>query len=226
MDVGAEGQRHLYIYDASGTGILGLGQTKEGNSATIMLGGGKAKSFVGLQSESGDKKGGFFYIHDGKVTARLGEAGLVMYNDAGKKATEVWVKGVAVYDKAEKRIARFGADPKTEFGSLVIGKDGKALAGVSIEKEAGLIVVRDSNNESLVELGEPGVQVFNKGKSVGRLGLSPSGKGSGYLSIGNPAGNTIVEAGMLEDGDGVVRAYPLTGRTPVPIPNFIRGGKK
>jgi hypothetical protein len=87
-------------------------------------------------------------------------------------------------------------------------------------------MVRGKHNQSVVELGEPGVQILNNGKVVGRLGSAPSGSGAGYLAIGNPGGSTIVEAGMLADGDGVVRAYPLTGKTPLPIPNFIRGGKK
>jgi hypothetical protein len=223
MEVGAKGLRRLHLYDSAGADVVSLGETKGGDGATVLV--TRGNNAVGLQTESGDKMGGFFYMQNGKVTSRLGEVGLMVFGKEGKKATEVWAKGVAVYDQNEKRIVRFGADPKSEFGSLVLGKDGKALVGLVVEKDAGLVVLRDSSNQSIVELGEPGVQVFNKGKAVARLGTSPSGKGSGYLSLGNPGGDTIVEGGMLPEGDGVVRAYPLSGRTPIPIPNFIRGGK-
>lgn len=102
--------------------------------------------------------------------------------------------------------------------------NGVSTSGIGQTKEgAGGLYVNDVDGTlRAAVLGTDGVVAFNKtGAGVAKLGSLASG--NGYLAIANAGGNAMVEAGGSEDR-GLVRAYPTTGITPVPVPFFIRGG--
>jgi hypothetical protein len=74
------------------------------------------------------------------------------------------------------------------------------------------------------DIGKKGF-MFNNDLGAGIVHLgSQSGAGPGYLVIGDAQGSAMVEAAVAADGTGLVRAYPLGTKSPLPIPWFIKGG--
>lgn len=222
----------FHVVDKAGTILLRVEENYQGHRGMFVHSrSGKRSTWMG-ESVKGN---GFVELFDsgGATTTLLGGIGglvlwkgeLVVSDDSKRLRTEVGRQGIRVFDDADKPVARFGADPSSKFGTLVIGQGGKAMVALLADGEAGSVTVKDSDGEDIADIGAAGVQVFHDGAAVGRLGLSPAGTGAGYLAIGNPGGSAVVEAGMRADGFGIVRAYPLSGKTPIPIPNFIQGSK-
>jgi hypothetical protein len=204
----------LHVNDKAGKKIMAVEENAEGHRGIVLL--NKAEKTMVIVGES--KKGnGMVQTNDGTDATTLlgGIGGLaiwkgdILFSDQENKKKHCEIKGggMKVYDESENPIARFGADPNRKFGALVLGKEGKALVGLVAEGDVGSVSVLRSD-EKVVELGADGVQVFSKKNAVARLGLAPSGSGAGYLAIGNASGSSVVEAGMLPEGRGIVRAYP------------------
>lgn len=204
-----EGHRGIVVRDKGGEQSVLVVHSSSGNGAVKTIDSDKNDSAI-----LGGSKGGL-HVWKGEI---------VLFQDGEKKAVEIAAKGLRVFGGDDQPVARVGAD--ADGGMIGVGKAGKALVSMFLDKGGGILAVRDGGGNSIVELGEKGVQVFRGGKAVGILGFPPSGGGAGYLAIANPGGSAVVEAGMLGDGRGVVRAYPLDGKSPIPIPNFIRGASK
>jgi hypothetical protein len=222
----------FHVVDKAGKILLRVEENYQGHRGVFVHNrGGKTSAQMG-ESKKGN---GFAEVFDagGATTTLLGGVGglaiwkgdIVVSDENKRKRTEIGRQGVRVFDDAEQAIARFGADPSNKFGTLVVGAGGTTMVAVLAGGEVGSVTVSDSAGKTVADIGAAGVQVFHDGTSVARLGLSPGGTGAGYLAIGNPGGSAVVEAGMLPDGFGVVRAYPLSGNTPIPIPNFIQGSR-
>ena len=128
-----------------------------------------------------------------------------------------------VVDKAGNSIVEI-SDDKGSYGLTVRGPSGGSVfMGTSKTSGAGLVYLYGPGQKLVTNLNHEGLTAYNSsGKAVASIGLSAGGSGS--MSLGNPNGDGIVEAGMTE-GRGIVRVYPLGGPPPNPIPRFIMGGK-
>jgi hypothetical protein len=207
-----DGYRGLFVQNRNGRDVVVVAEGKKGNGVV------ETKDTANVTTTLLGGKGGLAIWK-----------GDIIFSDENEKLRAEFARGgIKVYDKdGVKAVARFGADPEGQFGTVAVGKAGQVYAAMVAGKDSGQVVVRGADEKNIAELGEKGVVVFNKaGTAVGRLGLPPSGKESGYLVVANSGGDAMVEAGVLPEGRGVVRAYPLDGKTPIPIPNFIRGGKE
>ena len=156
-----------------------------------------------------------FEVQDrqGKPIMRVVEAGgtsrgLYIFNEGGNIATQLAVL-------KEGGGGRIVAYP---------GNGGVAHAGIAYFKDGPGYEATWGNGKLMAQIASKGFIFYNEsGTAVAKLGSSDGG--SGYFSLGNKSGDSIVEAGLL-DGTGIVRAFPCCGPPPVPIPSFIIGRKE
>ena len=122
-----------------------------------------------------------------------------------------------VFMDGTRQVAEIGA------GGLTIssGSNGRWIMGFT--PSGAFILEAKEGAVSRVNLGRRGLTVFNdQGAPTFSGGATTTG--SGELLLGNATGGTIVEAGMTNDGRGVVRVYPQGGPPPMVIPKTLMGG--
>lgn len=143
---------------------------------------------------------------------------------ASQRPVTVLEAPVLIVDPEKKAIVEISAD-KGKYGISVNGLQGQSLFfGSSKSTNSGLIHVMGANQKLLSIINGEGFTSYNStGKAVASMGARAGG--SGFLTLGNANGDGIVEAGMTQEGRGIVRAYPLGGVPPMVIPNTIQGGK-
>lgn len=134
------------------------------------------------------------------------KAPILVQNAAGQTILEISDRprhhGITLYNKAGTEVAYLGVttDDIGIFG--LEGADGKLLADVS----------------------QDGFKFF--GKSTGSVAfMGADNGGNGAIQLKNSADGVVVDAGVLGAATGYVQVYPRSGKTPFPIPNYIKGGK-
>jgi len=164
-----------------------------------------------------------------KVSA-LGMRGVTVYNGQGNVASQVTVDGrggwIGVRDgKTKMGKASYIADDKGG-GVFVAGEEGDEVAGLYANKKGTVLALSDNAGKVTGEINSyDGLQFYNaSGQLVAKINATGSGS-SGEIWLGNASGQGIVEAGMLGDGRGVVRAGPLMGGPPggLGLPTTIMG---
>jgi hypothetical protein len=136
-------------------------------------------------------------------------------------------QGVSVMDSTGSKQVAFLGVTKSDGGGLLRIHDssGKLNAALSRDSQgsAGMLSLLRSSGSTLAVLGTAGLLVKDSGsQSVAQLGFSASNPNAGYLAIGTASGS-LVEAGVMNGGFGIVRTYPTGGAPPIPIPNFLAG---
>ena len=128
--------------------------------------------------------------------------------------------GIRVYGPTGGSINLGFSAPNGEGNIRLLAPGEKIIAQIS---QQGFLALDPATEQVVASMDRNGFYVNNSsGKAVGSLGVMPSG--SGFMALGNPNGDRLVEAGML-DGRGIVRALPLGGPPPMVIPQFIKGAK-
>ena len=118
--------------------------------------------------------------------------------------------GVTVFDDAgAQRVAVMGR--ASIGGGLFFANNKSGTTRGIMSGETGELHMADDNGitrATVVAAGrDAGISVRNSsGITVGLLRTSPAG--NGMFQIANADGNAMVEAGLLEFGNGVVRTYP------------------
>jgi len=131
----------------------------------------------------------------------------------------------------ERKQSTAGVDGSTVFALAPQGAGGVRLSyaggGPSLSMWNGPSPVAAITADGFTAFG-PG----STAKTPAAAQLSATVSEAGYLSLGDAAGNGLVDAGMLfgRKGQGILRVAPYTPRpelllpiTPHRIPNFIRG---
>jgi hypothetical protein len=130
-----------------------------------------------------------------------------------------------VVDKAGNAVAEI-SDAQGMRGITVYGKQGGSVfLGTTKTTDSGLIQLESQGGKAVAHLDDTGFYAFGpSGKAVIGMGATNPG-GFGFLTIGNASGEGLVEAGVTDDGRGIVRVYPIGGPQPTVIPQLIKGGK-
>lgn len=93
----------------------------------------------------------------------------------------------------------------------------------------------DKQNNGLVQLLGPGRKIFAdisvdgfkffgpSGQSVAFMGADNSSNGA--VQLKNANGGVLVDVGALDANTGFAQVYPKSGKTPFPIPNYLKGSK-
>jgi hypothetical protein len=131
---------------------------------------------------------------------------------------------VLIMGAAGNTIAEISEDPGRNGLTVYGPQGGSVFLGTTKTSGAGLIQLTRAGQKAVADISDSGFFAYNTpGKAVAGLGARPGG--SGFLTLGNPNADGVVEAGMLKDGRGIVQVYPLGGPPPTVIPKFIMGGK-
>jgi hypothetical protein len=151
-------------------------------------------------------------------------AGAAATTTGGQRAVTRLEAPLLVLDKAGNSVVEI-SDEKGSYGLTVRNPSGGSVfLGSSKTSGAGLVHLYGPGQKLFTNLNYEGLTAYNtSGKAVASIGARPGG--SGFMSLGNPNGDGLVEAGATEDGRGLVRVYPLGGPPPTVIPKFIMGGK-
>lgn len=170
------------------------------------------------------------FSKDGKARILLHSAGdwentingssMVLKQGEQNKATiKAFDGGGSLYlyggDTNDKLLAYLGASKSGETSMLQLGSKAKDTVGVVLGTTpagSGAAQVFGSGGYLSAQLNASiGYSAFNQsGDLVTRLGPVPSGN-NGEIALFNSKGDAIVEAGMLADGKGSVRAGPFIG---------------
>jgi hypothetical protein len=149
------------------------------------------------------------------VERGIASRGLYVFNEQGNVAAQV----AALPDGGGRIFVYPGTQP---LGGVTV----PAYAAIAYPNTGPTMWMLRADGKPLAKIDNEGFAAFNKnGIGVAALGAKPA-SGAGYLTLGEPSGNAIVEAGVLPDGRGVVRAYPLGGKPPIPIPNLLMGSRR
>lgn len=93
----------------------------------------------------------------------------------------------------------------------------------------------DKQDNGLVQLLGPGRKIFAdisvdgfkffgpSGQSVAFMGADNSSNGA--VQLKNANGGVLVDVGALDANTGFAQVYPKSGKTPFPIPNYLKGSK-
>ncbi len=134
---------------------------------------------------------------------------------------------VRIFNGAGFAIAGMQTDAvATNSGTVLVGSPQGTKGQLYVSDGVGAMILVDAAGKILerAKAGD-GYTTFNlAGQAVAQIGSVPSGN-NGRLWLGNASGEGIVEAGMLTDGLGTVRAGPSFGARPsaLAIPDRIVG---
>jgi hypothetical protein len=149
------------------------------------------------------------------VDRGVASRGLYIFNEQGHVAAQV-----AVLKDGGGRVFVY---PGTQ---VLGGITTPAYAAIAYPNTGPEMWMKRADGNPVASITAEGFVAYNKnGIGVAALGAKPA-SGAGHLTLGEPGGNAIVEAGVLPDGRGVVRAYPLGGKPPIPIPNLLMGARR
>jgi hypothetical protein len=135
---------------------------------------------------------------------------------------------VTVFSTSGEPLATLQSNDVGHGGQLLLGQEGTNRMQLQVNRagSADLKMFDEGGIRVVIEPGT-GFNAFDtQGKVVAQFGATPSGN-NGRFSLANSAGQMIVEAGMLPDGLGTVRAGPSFGARPsaLQIPDRIVGHK-
>jgi hypothetical protein len=152
--------------------------------------------------------------------------------DASKRRTG----GVYAFSATGVAVAVMG--PMTADGSsgrlMVLSPNGADGAFIAYQPERGgayLAMTRNGGEKSVELNGGTGELNLYNSQGYAAIALKTGESGAGRLSIGDHAGNTVVEAGSTKAGLGIVRVGPRLGGTTgvsqggMVLPNAIVGQK-
>jgi hypothetical protein len=183
--------------------------------------------------------------YGGQVPASIGPGGtsiirapFEVQDEKGKPILRVVERGVAsrglyVFNEQGNVAAQVAVLSDSGGGRVFVYPGTQPLGGVTVPAYAAIAYpdtgptmwMLRTDGKPVASITGDGFAAFNKnGIGVASMGARPA-SGAGYLTLGEPGGSAIVEAGVLPDGRGVVRAYPLGGKPPIPVPNLLMGAR-
>lgn len=116
------------------------------------------------------------------------------------------------------------SDRPQHHGITLYGKTGEAVY-IGVDKEDnGMVMLETPAGKLSTEMSVDGFKYFGAGgKSVAFMGGETTG--SGVIQLKNASDGVIVDIGALGGKTGFVQVYPRSGKSPFPIPNYLKGGK-
>ena len=158
------------------------------------------------------------------VTALVSGFALAPHSPAQPKqpaAVTVVQAPYVVNDSAGKAIFEVSEHPR---GLKVFSTTGEALYLGTEKGGPGLIQLLGLDGKLILDLSSDGFKFFGKSQaSVAFVGADSANNGA--LQLKNNADGVVVDIGVLGAATGYVQVYPKSGKTPFPIPNYLKGGK-
>jgi hypothetical protein len=230
ITAGSKGGRGLGLYDAAGNEKL-LVMVKSDSSPEVLLKNDNSHPSILLNATASGNYVDVFDSASAQPLAALGDATHQETSEKGAPPKTVHIKGLAVYGDKGTPVAAIRQNAAGKGTVAAYDSNDPKLMSLLGVGASGPAVTLRSGEMDLVTLalinGQPNMTMKNaKGVPIVGLLQSPI-TGGAIFQLGDPAGNAMVEAGVLESGRGLVRTFP-TG-TPaglVGMPGTFIMGKK
>jgi len=129
---------------------------------------------------------------------------------------------VLIQDTAGHTIVEI-SDRTGLHGISVTSSNGEA-AFLGFDKEKnGVLQLFGPGHKLSTEASADGFKFFGSSQSVAFLGADSAGQGA--LQLKNSTGGVLVDVGALDANTGFAQVYPKSGKSPFPIPNYLKGSK-
>ena len=150
--------------------------------------------------------------------------GLSTQSQAQSPVTNTILKWpILVQDASGNTILEISDRPK-HYGITLYNKAGGQVAFLGITSGGGILGIQGTDAKLLADISEDGFKFFGKSEaSVAFMGADTVGNGA--IQLKNTADGVVVNAGVFDGATGFVQVYPRSGKTPFPIPNYLKGGK-
>lgn len=130
---------------------------------------------------------------------------------------------VLVQDKAGRTIVEISDRPGYK-GVTVYSSGGDAAFLGYDKQDNGLVQILGPGRKIIADVSADGLKFFGStGQSVAFLGADSNNNGA--LQLKNSAGGVLADAGAIDANTGFMQVYPKSGKSPFPIPNYIKGSK-
>ncbi|HEY3025660.1 MAG TPA: hypothetical protein VGJ55_05885 [Pyrinomonadaceae bacterium] len=130
---------------------------------------------------------------------------------------------VLVQDKSGQTIVEISDRPG--YKGVTVYNSGSDAAFLGFDKQNnGLLQLLGPGRKLFADVSADGFKFFGStSQSVAFLGADSSNNGA--LQLKNSAGGVLVDVGAIDANTGFAQVYPRSGKSPFPIPNYIRGSK-
>ena len=129
---------------------------------------------------------------------------------------------VLIQDAAGRTIVEI-SDRTGLHGISVTSSNGEtAFLGFDKEKN-GVLQLFGPGHKLATEASADGFKFFGTSQSVAFLGADSAGQGA--LQLKNSSGGILVDVGAVDANTGFAQVYPKSGKSPFPIPNYLKGSK-
>ncbi len=130
---------------------------------------------------------------------------------------------VLVQDKAGHTILEIS--DRAGLHGLSVNSASGEVAFLGFDKENnGVMQLLGTGHKLFAEASADGFKFFGSaGQSVAFLGADNTGNGA--LQLKSSTGGVLVDVGAIDVNTGFAQVYPRSGKSPFPIPNYIKGSK-
>jgi hypothetical protein len=140
-----------------------------------------------------------------------------------------WSRGAYILNDKGGVAALVGVLTGEGNGGRILVRDGKGSVSRHVQmaytSSGPLFGMKGDNDKWLFLMNQQGSVWYNNNEVPAvSLGAGESGS-KGVFKIADENGTSVVEAGSLQGGRGIVRVYPSRGQTPLNIPQFLMGSK-
>ena len=137
-------------------------------------------------------------------------------------------RGIYVFNNQKRPVARVGVSA-TDAGGVILVRDKTAAQScymaMHYPASGPQFTIKGNDGKLLLVMNQQGSVWYNNNEQPAiSLGAGESGS-KGVFKIADESGTSVVEAGSLQGGRGIVRVFPSRGQTPLNIPQFLMGSK-
>jgi len=212
---GPNGGRGLGIYDSDGKNKIEVATQPANNAAMVRV---KSADQPHAALLFVDNNNSGLFVKDPVTGSLIAGVGLDSPDPGPDGALVPARSGLTVFSTDGKPVVEAYQNPGGH-GSLIVRhkSDPKLGAVVGVSDEGPALVMYTTGGAQRAELavlnGKPTLEMQN-GANAQIVQITEGMYGGGRLQLGNSTNNTVVEAGVLENGHGLVRAYPWQASTP------------
>lgn len=130
---------------------------------------------------------------------------------------------VLIQDKTGKTIVEIS--DRTGFKGVTVFSSSSDVAFLGFDKQNnGLVQLLAPGRKIFADIGVDGFKFFGpSGQPVAFMGVDSASNGA--LQLKNSSGGVLVDAGAIDANTGFAQVYPKSGKSPFPIPNYLKGSK-
>ena len=130
---------------------------------------------------------------------------------------------VLVQDKNGKTIVEIS--DRAGFKGVTVFTSNSDVAFLGFDKQDnGLIQLLGPGRKLFADISADGFKFFGTaGQAVAFMGADSANNGA--VQLKNSAGGVLVDVGAINDNTGFAQVYPKSGKSPFPIPNYLKGSK-